>query len=90
MTYALLPNLLKLVSLRATGPEVYVFTMTTVLSGSYDYLEETLNYLKCLKLNNHTGDNFTELCAAILVDAEQLESTGDFNPEHLGYIAHIF
>ena len=32
----------------------------------------------------------TDCCAAILLDAEGLESSGAFNPEHLGYITHIF
>ena len=36
------------------------------------------------------GDNITEFCAAILVDAERLESARDFNPKHLGYITNKF
>ena len=79
-----------MVPLTATGPEVFVATMTTFLSDSYDALEETLNHMKSLKLNSYPGENFIDCCAAILVDAERLESAGAFNPEHLGYIIRIF
>ena len=79
-----------MVPLTATGPEVYVDIMTTFLSDSYDALEETLNHMKSLKLKNCPGENVTDCCAAILVDAERLESAGAFKPEHLGYIIHIF
>ena len=43
-----------------------------------------------LKLKSYLGENFTDSCAAILVDAECLESNRAFNTEHLGYITHIF
>ena len=66
--------------LTATGPEVFVATMTTFLSDSYDYLEDTLNHMKSLKLKIHPGENVTDCCAEILVDAERLESAGDFKP----------
>ena len=79
-----------MVPLIATGPEVCVATMTTFLSDSYDALEETLNHMKSLKLKNYPGENVTDCCAAILVDAERLESAGDFKPEHIGYTTHIF
>ena len=46
--------------------------------------------MKSLKLKIYPGENVTELCASILVDAERLESAGAFKPEHLGYITHIF
>ena len=46
--------------------------------------------MKSLKLKNYPGENVTDCCASILVDAERLESAGVFNPEHLGYITHIF
>ena len=72
--------------LKATGPEVFVATMTTFLSDSYDTLEETLNHMKSLKLKIYPGENVTDCLAAILVDAERLESAGAFKPEHLGYI----
>ena len=64
--------------------------MTTFLSNSYDTLEETLTHTKSLKLKSYTGENVIYCCAAISADAEQLESDGDFNIEHLGYIDHIF
>ena len=76
--------------LTATGPEVYVTIMTTFLSDSYDALEETLNHMKSLKLKSCPGQNVIDCCAAILLDAEHLESAGAFKPEHLGYIIRIF
>ena len=48
-------EVLTLVPLIATGPEVYVAIMTTFLSDSYDALEETLNHMKSLKLKSYTG-----------------------------------
>ena len=72
--------------LTATGPEVFVVTMTKFLSDSYDALEETINHMKSLKIKSYPGENVTDCCAAILVDAECLESDGAFKPEHLGYI----
>ena len=46
--------------------------------------------MKSLKLKSYRGENVTDCCAAILVDAELLESTGAFKPDHLGYINRIF
>ena len=86
----LLQKALKLVPLKATGPEVFVTTMTKFLSNSYDALEETLTHTKSLKLNIYPGENVTYFCAAILVDSERLESTRAFKPKHLGYITRIF
>ena len=86
----LLQKVLTLVPLTATGPEVFVATMTTFLSDSYDALEETLNHMKSLKLKSYPGKNVTDCCAAILVDAECLDSAGAFKPEQLGYITRIF
>ena len=79
-----------MVPLTATGPGVYVAIMTTFISDSYDTLEETLNHTKSLKLKSYLGKNVPYCCAAILVDAECLESAGAFKPEHLGYIPRIF
>ena len=79
-----------MVPLTATGPEVYVAIMTTFLSDSYDALEETLNHMKSLKLKSYPGENVTDCCAEILVDAERLESAGALKPEHLGYMIRIF
>ena len=86
----LLQKVLTLVPLTATGPEVFVATMTKFLSDSYDDLEETLNHMKSLKLKIYPGENAIDCCAEILVDAERLESDGAFKPEHLGYITRIF
>ena len=76
--------------LTATGPELFVATMTTFLSDSYDALDETLTHMKSLKLKIYPGEKVTYCCAAILVGAERLESARDFKPEHLGYITCIF
>ena len=46
--------------------------------------------MKSLKLKSYTGENVTDCCATILVDAQRLASAGDFKPEHLGYITRIF
>ena len=64
--------------------------MTTLLSHSYDALEYTLSHMKSLKLKIYPRDNVTDWYASILVDAERLESSGDFKPDHLGYITRIF
>ena len=79
-----------MVPLTATGPEVYVSIMTTFLYDSYDDSEETLNHMKSIKMKSYPGENVTDYCAAILVDAERLESAGAFKPEHLGYIIRFF
>ena len=90
MSNTLLQKVLTMLPLTATGPEVFVSTMTIFLSDSYDTLEETLNHMKSLKLKSYPGENVTDCCAAILVDSERLESAGAFKPEHLGYITRIF
>ena len=64
--------------------------MTTFISDSYDALEETLTQINSFKLKSYPGKNVTYCCAVILVDAECLETSGAFKPEHLGYITHIF
>ena len=90
LSNTLLQKVLTLVPLTATGPEVFVATMTKFLSDSYDALEETLNHMKILKLKSYPGENVTDFCAAILMDSECPESFGAFKPEHLGYIIRIF
>ena len=90
MSNILLQKVLPFVPLTATGTEVFVATITTFLFDSYDDLEETLTHMKSLKLKSYPGENITDICAAILIDAERLESARDFNPERLGYISRIF
>ena len=90
LSNTLLQKVLTLVTLTATGPEVFVAIMATFLSNSYDALEETLNHMKSLKLKNYPGENVTDCCVAILVYAVRLESAGAFKPEPLGYITLIF
>ena len=51
----LLQKVLKLVPLTATGPEVYVTTMTNIISDSCYSLVDTLNLMKNLKLKDHPG-----------------------------------
>ena len=90
LSNTLLQKVLTLLPLTATGPEVFVATMTTFHSDSYDALEETLNHMKSLKLKSYPGENVTDCCAEILIDAERLESVEAFKPDHLGYITRIF
>ena len=89
LPYSLIKKVMKLVLLTETRPEVYVATMTAVLSGSYDSLGGTLNHLKCLKLKYHPGNNASYLFSEILEYTERLESSGAFNPNHLGYVTRI-
>ena len=90
LSNTLLHKVLTLVPLTETGPEVFFATMTTFISDSYDALEETLTHMKSLRLKSYIGENVTDLCAEILVDADRLESAGAFKTEHLGYITSIF
>ena len=53
-------------------------------------MDETLTYRKILKTKSYPGENVTDCCAAILVNAEHLDSAGALNPEHLGHITSIF
>ena len=78
LSNTILQKVLTLVPLIATGPEVFVTTMTTFLSNYYDSLEETLNHMNILKLKSYPGENITDCCAEILVDAERLESARAF------------
>ena len=86
----LLHKVLTLVLLTATRPEVFVATMNISISDSYDSLEDTLTHTKSIKLKKYPGENIADCCAAILVNYEHLESDGAFEPEHRGYITHIF
>ena len=79
-----------MVLLTATGHEVYVATMTTIISDSYYSLVDTLNHMKSLKLKGNQGGGAADWYDAILENVEGLESAGAFKPEHLGYIIHIF
>ena len=86
----LLQRVMTLVPLTATRPEVYVATMTTIISNSYYSLVDTLNQMKNIKLKERPGRDATDCYNAILVNVESLESSGAFKPDHLGYIIHIF
>ena len=76
--------------LTATGPEVFVASMTTFLSNSYDDLEETLTHMKILKLKIYPGENVTYCCAEMLVDADCPESARALKHEQIGYITRVF
>ena len=52
LSNTLLQKVLTLVPLTETGTDVFVATMTTFLSDSYDDLEGTLNHMKSLKLKS--------------------------------------
>ena len=64
----LLQKLLTLVPLTATGPEVYVATMATIISDSYYSLVDTLNQTKSLKLKDNQGGDAADCYDAILVN----------------------
>ena len=55
LSNTLLKKVMPLVPLTATRPEVYVATMTTIISNSYYSLVDTLNHMKSLKLKDHPG-----------------------------------
>ena len=86
----LLQKLLTLVPLSSTLPGVYIITMTIILSNSCYSLVDNLNHMKILKLKDCPGGDVADCYDAILVNVESIESAGAFNPEHLGYIIHIF
>ena len=86
----LLQKVLTLVPMTETGPEVYVATMTTIISDYYYYLVDTLNHMKNKKIKDNPGRNVPDCYNAILVNVESLESARAFNPEQLGYIIRIF
>ena len=79
-----------MVPLTATGPEVYVATMTTLISDSYYYLSDALNQMKSIKLSDNQGGDNADCYKTILKYLKGLESAGAFKPDHLGYIIRIF
>ena len=90
LSNTLLQKVMTLVPVTATGPEVFFFTMTTFISHSYDDLEEALTHMEILKLKSYPGENITDFCVEILVDAERLDISRSFKSKHLGYITCIF
>ena len=86
----IIQKILTLVPLTATGPEVYVATMTTIISDYYYSLVDTLNHTNNLKLKDHSGRDAVYCYDAIVVNMESLESDEAFKPKHLGYIIHMF
>ena len=90
LSNTILHKVLTLLPLAATGSELFFATMTTLISDSCYYLKETLTHTNSIKLKIYPGKNVTNLCAAILVDTERLESAGAFNTEHLGYRTCVY
>ena len=43
-------------------PEVYVYTMNSIIYNYYDVLEKTLNNVKSLKINIYAGENIVDWC----------------------------
>ena len=66
---ALLQKVPELVTLVATGPQVYVITMTTFLFDSYYDLYATLTHANSLKLKSFPGENVVDLFTVVLLDA---------------------
>ena len=60
LSSTILQKVLKLVPLTATGTEVYVATMTTVIYDSYYSLVGTLNHMHNIKLKDHPGENVAD------------------------------
>ena len=90
LSNTLLQKVMTLVPMTETGPEVYVATITTIISDFCYSLVDTLNHMKSLKIKYHSGRDVAYFYDAILVNVESLESSGAFKPEHLGYIIRIF
>ena len=59
-------------TLTSTGPEVYVATMTTIISNYYYSLVDNLNHMKNLKLKDRPGRDVADWYDAILVNVESL------------------
>ena len=64
----LLQKVLTFVPLTATGPEVYVATMTAIISDYYYSLVDTLNHMNNLKLKDHLGRDVADFYDAILIN----------------------
>ena len=71
-----------------TVPEIYVITMTIIISKSYRALEEILNHLNSLKPKSRLGYNIIDLCNEILVGAECLESARSFKYSYILLLPH--
>ena len=61
-----------MVPLTATGPEVYVATMITIISDSYYSLVETPNQIESLKLKDNQGGDTADCYDAILENVDGL------------------
>ena len=64
----LLQRVLTLVLLKATGPGVYIATMTNIISNYYYSLVDTLNHINNLKLKDNPGRYVADFYNAILVN----------------------
>ena len=89
LSNTLLQKVLTLVPLTATGPEVYVATMNTIISDSYYSVVGNLNHMKSLYLKDHSVRDVADCYDAIFVHVESLDIAGSFKPDHLGYIILI-
>ena len=70
----LLAKVLRYVPITASGPEIFMATVTVCLSDSYDALEQTKTELKAIKLKDFPGENVQHCVAKILDLCERLES----------------
>ena len=55
-----------------------------------DFLGENLTLLNSNKLKSYLLENVVYWCYAIFIDAERFASSGDFKPEHIGFINNIY
>ena len=53
-------------------------------------LEKTIIHLKSIKVKIYSVENVKDCCDLILVDADHLDSSRDFNSKYFGYITNIF
>ena len=88
--HELLAKFLRYVPITASGPEIFMATVTVCFSDSYDALEQTKIELKTIKLKDFPGENVQDCVAKILDLCERLESGGAFDNQLICSIMKIF
>ena len=70
---------MRYVPITASGPEIFMATVTVCFSDSYDALEQTKIELKTIKLKDFPSENVQDCVAKILDLCERLENGGAFD-----------
>ena len=65
--HELLAKVLRYVPITASGPEIFMSTVTVCFSDSYDALEQTKIELKTIKLKDFPGENVQDCVAKFLI-----------------------